>query len=71
MSTQDNWNAMARTMKLLRELKGMGMREHARQLGIPAATLYRIENAKRCDVETLLKIHYKTGVTFNTLLGLK
>ena len=63
--------ALARTMKLLREIKGIGMREHARQLGLPASTLSRIENAKKCDIDTLLVIHTKTGVALNTLLGLE
>lgn len=69
--TTEHWTvAMSRTMKLLREMKGLGLREHARQLDIPSSTLSRIENAKPCDVDTLLKIHKVTGVKVTTLLGL-
>lgn len=60
---------MARTMKLLRELKGMGLREHAKHLGIPPATLHRIEHGKPCDIATLVHIHKATGVKYETLLG--
>lgn len=67
----EHWKALARTMKLLRELKGIGLREHARQLGLTSATLCRIEAGKKCDVDTLLAIHAKTGVALNTLLGLE
>lgn len=61
--------SLASTMVLLRELKGMGLREHARHLGLKAATLCRIEQAKGCDLDTLVTIHKATGVKYDTLLG--
>lgn len=67
----EHWKALARTMKLLREIKGLGLREHAKQIGMPPATLCRIEAGKKCDVDTLLLIREKTGVTLNTLLGIE
>lgn len=62
---------LATTMKLLREIKGISLREHARQIELSPATLSRIENAKTCDLSTLVHVSEKTGVTINTLLGLK
>jgi transcriptional regulator with XRE-family HTH domain len=56
-------------MKLLREIKGMGLREHAKHLGLKPATLCRIESGKPCDVATLVQIHKATGVKYETLLG--
>lgn len=60
---------LAKTMKLLREIKGMGLREHAKHIGLTPATLHRIENGKPCDVNTLVQIHKATGVKYETLLG--
>jgi transcriptional regulator with XRE-family HTH domain len=60
---------LSKTMILLREIKGMGQREHARALGLTVATLNRIENGKKCDVDTLVHIHQKTGIKYDTLLG--
>lgn len=60
---------LATTMKLLREIKGMGLREHARHLGVKEATLCRIEQGKGCDLHTLVLIHKATGVKYDTLLG--
>lgn len=57
-------------MKLMRELRGMGLREHARELGLNQATLHRIENGKGCDMETLMQIHARSGASIKTLLGL-
>lgn len=62
---------LATTMKLLRELKGISLREHAAQMQLSPATLSRIENAKTCDLSTLVWISEKTGISINTLLGLK
>ena len=65
-----NWSQhLAKTMKLLREIKGMGLREHALHIGVNSATLCRIEQGKKCDVDTLVHIHEKTGITYDTLLG--
>jgi transcriptional regulator with XRE-family HTH domain len=65
-----NWcESLAATMKLLREIKRMGLREHARSLGINSAKLCRIEQGKPCDVDTLVYIHEKTGIPYDTLLG--
>jgi transcriptional regulator with XRE-family HTH domain len=61
--------ALANTMTLLREIKGLGQREHARELGITASKLCRIEQGKPCDVDTLVRLHEKTGITYDTLLG--
>lgn len=63
--------ALARTMNVLRDLKGCSLREHAAQLGISPATLSRIENEQGCDLATLVKIHKVTGVKLHTLLGEK
>ena len=60
---------MAKTMKLLREIKGMGLREHAKRLNMNPATLHRIENGRGCDIATLVHIHQATGVKYETLLG--
>lgn len=68
--SNEHWKSLARTMKLLREIKGVGLRQHAKQIGLTPATLCRIEAGKKCDVDTLLRIREKTGVTLNTLLGL-
>lgn len=35
----------------------MGVREVAKNIGISAATLNRIENGETCDAVTLIKIH--------------
>jgi transcriptional regulator with XRE-family HTH domain len=65
-----NWvEQLSKTMKLLREIKGMGQREHARHLGLKISTLNRIEAGKPCNVDTLVYIHEKTGITYDTLLG--
>jgi transcriptional regulator with XRE-family HTH domain len=65
-----NWvEHLQRTMKLLREIKGMGQREHARDLGLKISTLNRIEAGKPCDVDTLVYIHEKTNIPYDTLLG--
>lgn len=60
---------LARVMKNLRQLKQMGVREHARSLGIPASTLSRIERGYGCDTDTLVAIQEKTGFSFDVLLG--
>lgn len=69
-ASQHEWaKKLGDTMKLLREIKGMGLREHAKHLGINPATLHRIENGKGCDVVALVHIHKVTGVKYETLLG--
>ena len=60
---------LAATMKLARELKGLGLREFARSIHINPATLHRIENGKGCDVVALVLIHQQTGIKYETLLG--
>lgn len=62
-------DGLARVMILMRDLKGLGLREHARQLGMNPATLHRIEKGKGCDLDTLVFIHQKTGVKYDILLG--
>ena len=57
-------------MRLMRELRKMGLREHARELKLSPATLSRIEAGKGCDVDTLTKISRSTGAKITTLLGL-
>lgn len=69
-AAQEPWAAaLAKTMTLLREIKGMGLREHAKDIGMNPATLHRIENGKGCDVKTLVMIRKATGVKYHTLLG--
>jgi len=67
----DCYESLSRTMVLLREIKGISMREHARQLGMSPATLSRVEAGKGCDLKTLCAIHNATGVKLHTLLGEK
>jgi transcriptional regulator with XRE-family HTH domain len=67
----DCYEALARTLILLREIKGISMREHARQIGLSPATLSRVEAGKGCDLKTLCAIHIGTGVKLHTLLGEK
>lgn len=67
----DCYAALAKTVILLREIKGLSMREHAGQLGVSPATLCRIEDGRGCDLATLVKIHKATGVKLHTLLGEK
>lgn len=59
---------LAATMRLLREIKGHGLREAARDLGLSPATLSRIERGGGCDISTLLYIHEQTGIKLETLL---
>lgn len=63
--------ALARTMKVLRDIKGISLREHAEQIELSPATLCRVEQGKGCDLKTLVQIHRKTGVKLTTLLGEK
>lgn len=60
---------LANTMKILRELKNVTMREHARQLGMSPATLCRIEAGDLPDLVNLIKIRVRTGISYGTLLG--
>lgn len=71
MSAADQpWaKALGDVMTLLREIKGMGLREHARAIGLNPATLSRIEQGKGCDVDQLVKIHKATSVSYDRLLG--
>lgn len=61
--------ALANAMKLLREMKGLSLRQHAKQLGLSPATLSRIERNYGCDLSKLVLIREKTGVSYETLLG--
>lgn len=61
--------SLARTMKLLREMKGVSLRQHAKFIGLSAATLSRIERGYGCDLAKLVLIHEKTGVSYETMLG--
>jgi transcriptional regulator with XRE-family HTH domain len=60
---------LASTMKLLRELKQVSMRDHAKQLGMSPATLCRIEAGDLPDLVNLIKIRVRTGISYATLLG--
>lgn len=61
---------LANVMKLMRELRGMTLRAHARELQLNPATLHRIENGKGCDMNTLIAISRSSGAKITTLLGL-
>lgn len=61
--------ALANTMRLLREMKGLSLRQHAKSLGLAPATLSRIERGFGCDLCKLVLIREKTGVKYETLLG--
>ena len=63
--------SLSEVMVRLRELKGIGLREHARQLDMSPATLSRIERVHECDLSTLAHISEKTGIPVATLLGIK
>jgi hypothetical protein len=56
-------------MKIARALTGKGLREYAAFIGLHSATYCRIENAMGCDVSTLIKIHDKTGISYDLLLS--
>jgi transcriptional regulator with XRE-family HTH domain len=71
ITADDVGKALGRTMILLRDLKGISMREHAKQLGISPATLCRIERGDTCDIKTLAAIHKATGIKYHILLGEK
>lgn len=63
------YQSLAKTMKLLREMKGCSLRQHAKWLDMSPATLSRIERGYGCDLAKLVHIHEKTGVKYETLLG--
>lgn len=60
---------LASTMKLLRELKQVSLRDHAKQLGMSPATLCRIEAGELPDLVNLIKIRVRTKISYATLLG--
>lgn len=43
-------------LKLLRATKNVGIREQAKDIGISAATLSRIERGETCDTRSLVKL---------------
>lgn len=43
-------------LKLMRAAKDVGLREQAREIGISAATLSRIENGHDCDARSMAKL---------------
>jgi transcriptional regulator with XRE-family HTH domain len=61
--------ALAKAMRLLRDMKGLSLRQHAKQIGLSPATLSRIERSYGCDLSKLVLIHEKTGVSYEILLG--
>lgn len=63
--------ALGQAVGMVRALKNISLREHARQLGLSPATLSRIERGFGCDLAQLVKIHEKTGVAYDVLLGEK
>lgn len=67
----DHLAELAKQMRALRAMHKSSLRSMAKYLGVSPATLSRIENSKSCDVDTLLRIHYKTGVSCDVLLGVK
>lgn len=54
---------------MIRALKKIGLREHAKFLGLSPATLSRIERGYGCDLDVLVRIHQRTGVPYDVLLG--
>lgn len=63
------YQSLARTMILLREMKGLSLRQHAKHLEMSPATLSRIERGYGCDLSKLVHIREKTGVSYETMLG--
>lgn len=47
---------LARALKLIRATEGIGVREMAKDIGISAPTLSRIENGKDVDLDSALKL---------------
>lgn len=47
---------IGKAMKFLRAASGIGVREQAKEIGISAATLSRIERGVSVDVATLVKL---------------
>ena len=56
-------------MKMVRALKKQSLREQAKWLEMSPATLSRIERGYGCDLDALVRIHQKTGVAYDVLLG--
>lgn len=61
--------ALASAMKMVRALKKQSLREQAKWLEMSPATLSRIERGYGCDLDALVRIHQKTGVAYDVLLG--
>jgi transcriptional regulator with XRE-family HTH domain len=62
---------LGRRIKLLRERKGWGLRELAREADVPHNTLSRLERGIRADVttETAKRIARALGVSVDHLIG--
>lgn len=60
---------LAATMKKLRKLRGIGLREYAKELGVNTCTLNRIELGRGCDLNGLVAIRESTGISYEALLG--
>ena len=69
MSKERPYQELAKTMRLLREMKQISLRRHAKELGFSPATLSRIERGYGCDLSKLVTIRRQTGVSYETLLG--
>jgi transcriptional regulator with XRE-family HTH domain len=54
---------------MVRALKKLSLREHAKALDVSPATLSRIERGYGCDLDVLVRIHKRTGVAYAVLLG--
>lgn len=61
--------ALGQAVGMVRALKRLSLREHAKKLDVSPATLSRIERGYGCDLDVLVRIHERTGVAYSVLLG--
>lgn len=68
----DQWRiSLSQNLKMLRLMKGISIRSHAKLLGVSPATLCRIENGHGCDLSVLAAISESTGFPVDVLLGVR
>jgi DNA-binding XRE family transcriptional regulator len=66
-----DFKLFAREVKMCRSRCDIGLRQAAKQIGTSAATLCRIENEGKADVETILNICEWMGSTIGKFIKLK